>query len=64
MVITISVRQNQKMDPAFFDNYLLQASVNLNENCKNIQAEGAAAATWDATDSCFIILWQDRKRKS
>ncbi|MFR2404443.1 MAG: hypothetical protein ACLS76_04765, partial [Eubacterium callanderi] len=44
LVITISVRQNQKMDPAFFDNYLLQASVNLNENCKNIQAEGAAAA--------------------
>lgn len=44
LAITISVRQNQKMDPAFFDNYLLQASVNLNENCKNIQAEGAAAA--------------------
>ncbi len=43
--IEIGVKQNEKADPSFFENYLAQISMSLNsEKCRNIEAEGATVA--------------------
>jgi X-X-X-Leu-X-X-Gly heptad repeat protein len=45
VVIVITTKQNQEVDPSFFDNYLLQISVTLDTNrCNNIIAAGATLA--------------------
>lgn len=43
--IEIGVKQNEKADTSFFENYLAQISMSLNsEKCRNIEAEGATVA--------------------
>ena len=42
--IVIGIKENTAVDNGFFDNYLVQATVNLNtEKCSNIKADGATA---------------------
>lgn len=44
--IQIATRQNTAVNPAFYDNYLLQISITLDtEKCSSIQAPGAAVAS-------------------
>jgi len=43
--IQISSRQNEKIDPTFYENYMLQITVTLNsDNCSNIDAPDATVA--------------------
>ena len=45
LTITLSTKQNRKVDTSFFDNYLLQATIALDtERCSNIRAEGSTEA--------------------